>query len=103
MKTTDKLDSGKEQTCLARQPLKLIQEDWCSPSTQEAEASASPWFRDQPELQTEFLDHQGYTEKPSLKKKKSKTKQTNKPIKQNTYRNRKRKRNTNNSAKQNTH
>jgi hypothetical protein len=41
------------------------------------------WVRDQPGLQSEFQDSQGYTEKPCLKKpknqkQKQKTKQTNK-------------------------
>ena len=30
------------------------------------------WIRDQPDLQSEFQDSQGYTEKPYLKKQKQK-------------------------------
>jgi hypothetical protein len=36
------------------------------------------WVRDQPGLQSELQDSQGYTEKPCLKKTKTKNKQTNK-------------------------
>jgi hypothetical protein len=43
------------------------------------EAGRSLWVRGQPDLQSEFQDSQGYTEKPCLrKKKKAKQKQTNK-------------------------
>jgi hypothetical protein len=48
------------------------------PSTREAEAGG---FQSQPGLQSEFQNSQGYTEKPCLGKKKSKTnKQTKKII-----------------------
>jgi hypothetical protein len=42
-----------------------------NPSTWEAEAGG---FLGQPDLQSEFQDSQGYTEKPCLKKKKKKKK-----------------------------
>lgn len=38
-------------------------------STQEAEAGESLWVQGQPGLHSEFLDSQGYTEKPCLEKK----------------------------------
>jgi hypothetical protein len=50
-----------------------------NPSTQEAEAGGF-LVRGQPGLQSEFQDSQGYTEKPCLEKKKTKTK--NKKTKQ---------------------
>jgi hypothetical protein len=45
------------------------------------------WVQDQPGLQSEFQDSQGYTEKPCLEKqtnkqKKKKTQKTNQPNKQ---------------------
>ena len=45
-----------------------------SPSTWEAEAGKSRG-RGQPDLQSEFQDSQGYTEKPCLDKNKNKQKQ----------------------------
>jgi hypothetical protein len=44
-----------------------------NPSTWEPEA-ADFWVRGQPGLQSEFQDRQGYTEKPCLKKQKTKQK-----------------------------
>jgi hypothetical protein len=37
--------------------------------TQKAGAAGSLWVRDQPGLQSEFQDSQGYTEKPCLRNK----------------------------------
>ena len=45
-----------------------------NPSTQEVDF----WVWGQPDLQSEFQDSQGYTEKPCPEKQKTKTNQTNK-------------------------
>jgi hypothetical protein len=49
-----------------------------NPSTWEAKRQEDFWVRGQPDLQNEFQDSQGYTEKPCLEKQK-KTKSIERP------------------------
>ena len=55
-----------------------------NPSTWEAEAGGSLWVQDQPVLQSEFWESQGYTEKLCLERQKNKQTNQNK-YKKNSY------------------
>jgi hypothetical protein len=67
---------------------------WCTPLIPAfgRQRQADFWVRDQPGLQSEFQDSQGYTEKPCLKKKKQKNKNKNKKNKQTNKQTRKKER-----------